>query len=374
MNLTEVTLTNLTPHPKNPNTHPAKQIDALGNSLDEFDQVKNVVVWRGHILAGHALIEAALKVGLTTLQAQDVSGWNEDRAVAFMLADIRLPGMAIVDDNLLVEALRVIDEPLDIPGFDEDFLKGVGFIEPELPVDPGPQVDRAEQLRMRWGTETGQIWQIGEHRLAVGDCTDRGVVEGVMGEKRMDAIVTDPPYGIGVNYGSFADDEKTVCELINKFFPIIFDMNAPIALTPGVLSMWYYPRPSWLMVWVHPAPAGSCPWGFAGVNPILVYGDDPYLKNGKGRRPDNISMVADREGIEGHPTPKPIKVWIWLVERLTTGKDQIVFDPFLGSGTTMIAAHQLSRRCYGIELDPGYAAVTLERMKGIGQNGVLTNA
>jgi hypothetical protein len=127
MNLKTVTIANLKPHPQNPNTHPAKQISALGDSLDEFDQVKNVVIWNRTILAGHGVIEAAIKSGRLTLDAVDVSHWPEDKATAFMLADIRTPGMAIVDEGALVEALRAIDAPLDIPGFDEDFLAGFDF-------------------------------------------------------------------------------------------------------------------------------------------------------------------------------------------------------------------------------------------------------
>jgi hypothetical protein len=125
MNLKTVTVADLKPHPQNPNTHPEKQITALGGSLDEFDQVKNVVVWNGTILAGHALVTAAMKTGRLTLEAVDVSHWPEDKATAFMLADIRLPDMAIMDEAAMVEALRGFDAPLDIPGFDEDFLAGI---------------------------------------------------------------------------------------------------------------------------------------------------------------------------------------------------------------------------------------------------------
>lgn len=95
MNLKTVTIADLKPHPKNPNTHPGKQIDALGESLDEFDQVKNVVIWNGTILAGHALVTAAIKSGRLTLEAVDVSHWDEAKATAFMLADIRLPDNGI---------------------------------------------------------------------------------------------------------------------------------------------------------------------------------------------------------------------------------------------------------------------------------------
>ena len=90
--------------------------------------------------------------------------------------------------------------------------------------------------------------------------------------------------------------------------------------------------------------------GVAGVTPILVYGKDPYLASGKGRHPDHLVLAAGREGVKGHPTPKPIKVWTWLVERLTTQFGQYVFDPCSGSGTTIIAGEMTGRRVIAIML------------------------
>jgi ParB-like chromosome segregation protein Spo0J len=139
MNLKTVTLADLEPHPDNPNTHPEKQINALGDSLNEFDQVKNVVIWRGMMLAGHAVREAAMKSGRLTLDAVDVSHWDEQKAKAFMLADIRLPDMGVYDEAAMAEVLRAIDEPLDIPGFDEDFLARMGGLDGFQPVDPSTQ-------------------------------------------------------------------------------------------------------------------------------------------------------------------------------------------------------------------------------------------
>jgi len=204
MDLKTVTIADLEPHPQNPNTHPVKQIDALGDSLDEFDQVKNVVIWRGQILAGHGLVTAALKSGRLTLDAVDVSHWDEAKATAFMLADIRTPGMAIVDDQILVEALRAFDEPLDIPGFDEDFLKGLPGLVPDPPPESSaPPIDRAEELQEKWQCETGQIWQIESkanpghyHRLICGDCRDMATVEAVTQGQLVNGIFTSPPYAM----------------------------------------------------------------------------------------------------------------------------------------------------------------------------------
>jgi ParB-like chromosome segregation protein Spo0J len=139
MNLKTVTIADLEPHPDNPNTHPAKQVDALVDSLTKFTQVKNVVVWNNRIIAGHGVIEAAKKAGLLTLEAQDVSHWPEEKATEFMLADIRLPDMGLWDEAAMAEALREIDEPLDIPGFDEDFLARIGGLDGFQPVGPETQ-------------------------------------------------------------------------------------------------------------------------------------------------------------------------------------------------------------------------------------------
>jgi len=233
---------------------------------------------------------------------------------------------------------------------------------------PEPDTDHAAELQEKWGTERGQVWAVGDHRLMCGDATDADDVAAVLDGNEIDAVVTDPPYGVGVDYGGFSDTPENVEKLISKIMPFI--LAAPCAaLTPGVPLMWNYPVPVWVGSWVHPAPAGGCPWGFVGNNPILYYGADPYLKRGMGRRPDSIVLASDRQGVDGHPTPKPLAVWRWLAERVTPEKGLIIYDPFIGSGTSMVAAEQLNRRCFGMEIDPGFAAVCLQRMSDMGVKG-----
>lgn len=218
MNLKTVTIADLEPHPDNPNTHPAKQIDALGDSLDEFDQVKNVVIWRGMMLAGHAVREAAIKSGRLTLDAVDVSHWDEAKAAAFMLADIRLPDMGFYDEAAMVEALRDVEEPLGIPGIDEEFLKGLeGWEVEEPPPDPDPPpVDKAEELQEKWQVKLGDIWQIKSatqpghyHRLICGDCRDMATVEALTEGCKVNGIFTSPPYAMqrAKQYGGVEADK-----------------------------------------------------------------------------------------------------------------------------------------------------------------------
>ena len=122
MKIQTVKITDLKFHPKNPNTHPELQVKELQNSLDQFDQVKNIVVWQGLVIAGNGLLEAAKLQNRETIEIQDVSDWPEEKAIKFMIADNRIPQLAVMDDDILSGLLTDFDEPLDIPGVDENFL------------------------------------------------------------------------------------------------------------------------------------------------------------------------------------------------------------------------------------------------------------
>ncbi|MHC4195937.1 MAG: DNA modification methylase [Planctomycetota bacterium] len=375
MNLKTVTIADLEPHPENPNTHPAKQIDALGDSLDEFDQVKNVVIWRGLMLAGHAVREAAIKSGRLTLEAVDVSHWDEAKAKAFMLADIRLPDMGIYDEAAMAEALRHIDEPLDIPGFDEDFLAKIG-LEAEEPKEPAPpQIDRADELRQEWTTELGQLWALGDHRLVIGDCMDRRVVERVTEGDVIQGIVTDPPYSFGLSSTSqmatksggwhdMMNNASWFSELYREWEKIITNgplwvfcnwrtlpilMRATFDSSVGIDSLMV-----WYKDWIGPG-------GMKGLRP--TYELIAFTAIGNYAIPDRniqdfIKIPWSSHKPTGHRAEKPLDL---LIELLKISEINLILDPFLGSGTTLIACEQLNRHCRAIEIDPNYVAVTLQR-------------
>lgn len=111
-----IKLADYKPHPKNPNTHPEAQVGELVKSLDMFGQYKNIVVWRGHYIAGHGLALAAESQGRDTLDAMDVSEWDEEKALALMVADNRLPELALMDTTVLTEAIAAIGDNIEIPG------------------------------------------------------------------------------------------------------------------------------------------------------------------------------------------------------------------------------------------------------------------
>lgn len=197
----------------------------------------------------------------------------------------------------------------------------------------------------------------GMHVVYCGDCRD--VLQNV---GKIDVTITDPPYANGTNYLSVSDDKETIGFLVKETIQIIIYISDRVAITCGVPNMWMYPQPSWVLNWTTPSGSGSCQWGFASWQPILVYGDDPYLKDSKGRRSDTIIKQFLRDEILDHPCPKPVGFMSWLLNR-TSRENEIILDPFMGSGTTGVACVRLNRRFIGIEISKEYCDIAVERIK-----------
>jgi DNA modification methylase len=234
------------------------------------------------------------------------------------------------------------------------------------PADAEPQIDRAEELNKIWQVKAGDLWQIGDHRLLCGDSTKAGDVARVMGGEKADMVLTDPPYGIGDskskknNYDQHNDSKEALAKIIKDFLPIAQKIAPVVVLTPGTTNHRMYPAPTWTMAWFVPSGTGVGPWGFCCWQPILCYGKDPKLAKGKGSHPDAIVHTESAEKI-GHPCSKPVNFWQWLTERVTES-GEVIYEPFAGSGTSLVACQNLNRKCRGIEISPDYCAVILQRM------------
>lgn len=154
MNLKTIKTSELKPHPQNCNNHPVEQLNELQSSLDQFDQVKNIVVWQNQVIAGCGLLEAAKKQGREEIEVQDVSDWPEDKALKFMIADNRLAEIAIMDDDKLAEVLKIFDDPLDIPGIDEAFLDSL-----DIELNPGEdeEKEKSELATKPFGDERDKM-------------------------------------------------------------------------------------------------------------------------------------------------------------------------------------------------------------------------
>ena len=373
-------ISDLTPDAQNARAHNPRNVGMIVNALHEVGAARSIVIDEdGNILAGNATIEAAAEAGIENLQIVEAdgetivavrrTGLTDAQKTRLKYFDNRTAELADWNPDVILADLEAGVDLGDI--FTDIELEDFGW-EPDKAEDPGADMDKADELQEKWGVKRGDLFVIPSqsvegksHRILCGDSTDAKDVAKLMGGERADAVVADPPYGVGVDYESFDDTQMNTKALVDKVMPFMLD--APCAvLTPGIPMMWHYPAPTWLMAWVHPAATGSCPWGLAGLNPILAYGDDPYLKAGMGRRHDNLVLAADREGAEGHPVQKPLPVWAWLVERVTPKRGQVVADPFLGSGTTCVAAENLGRVCFGSEICEKYVSVSLERLQDLG--------
>ncbi len=369
----------------NPRTISNAKLDALGKAMKEFGDLGGVVVnvRTGNCVGGHQRVKHLdPKWPITKRPAKDKTGtvalgtvWTPYGQIAYRevdwpLAKEKLANLAAnqhggeFDTDLLTDILKGLDESDRLlAGFDLPDLKELGI---ELNgngavVDAEPQIDRADALRKKWRVKSGQLWQLGEHRLLCGDSTKAEDVGRVMDGERAALCLTDPPYGIGEKYASCDDSKAALKTLIDGFFPIARERCDVILLTPGNENARLYSEPDWTLCFFSSAGVGSGPWGYCCWTPILAYGKCPYLKSGLGRRPDAIHSNEGGANELGHPCAKPLGVWKWILERGSVKSEDIIFDPFSGSGTTIMACENLHRKCRAIEIDAGYTAVALER-------------
>ncbi len=354
-------LNRIIPYDKNARKIPQSAIDSVARSLKEFGPRQPIVVEpSGVIVVGHVRRLGALQNGAKDFPVHVADNLTPAQLKAYRLMDNRSHEEATWEPELLkaeMLELRTLDLDLGLTGFSSRELDAI--LRPALEGE-----DDAPPLPEKAFTQPGDLWTMGDHRLLCGDATDASSMFIVIGDGKVSLVLTDPPYGVGVDYASFSDSQENVKALMDKVMPLLL-VWSPVMLTSGIPAMWGYPKPDWLLAWVHPAPVGGCPWGFGGLNPIMVWGKDPYLQKGLGRRPDVLVLAADRKGVEGHPTPKPLEVWKWLMDRGTTASGDLVLDPFMGSGTGIIAAQLLNRRCVGLELNPAYCDVAVQRWQNL---------
>lgn len=199
----------------------------------------------------------------------------------------------------------------------------------------------------------------------------------------VDLVLTDPPYGIGLitktsdyrqskHYDQgrsleasvkYEDSPETVRQMIAKTFPLILSLSKRAIVFPGQAMLWAYPEPQAVGCVYLPAGAGRCAWGFQGFQPILYYGKDPYLASGKGGRINSFRTEQPNLEKFDHPCPKPLSWMKWAIQRGSVDGADIVLDPFMGSGTTLVAAKALGLKAIGIELERKYCDIAVERLR-----------
>lgn len=406
-------------NPSNWRKHPKSQLAALRAVLADVGWVQDIIVnnQTGQIIDGHARVELALlNKESVPYVAVDLSP-EEEKLILSTLDP--LSAMASSDKDKLEALLREVStEDTAITALLENLARSVGIKLGE-DVDAEPQIDKAEELREEWGVKTGDLWQLGEHRLICGDCTDPAIVARLMGADRAILFATDPPYLVNYNgmnhpgckdwsssYGNVHWDERGKGDSF-----LLWDRCIQIAITHAVKenAAWYWWHASchqaklegiWnqsgafvhqQIIWVKTMPVLTRSWYSWQHEPCLmgwVKGHQPpKVVRNKQRsvwfeRDDGGWVDADGNSgfddiqdvpssvwrienntlgtVRLHPTIKPVEIFeIPMQSHVMPG--EICYEPFSGSGSQIMAAERLGRCCRAVELNPGYVAVALQR-------------
>jgi len=278
-----------------------------------------------------------------------------------------------------IEGLKLISPSIRIPQLNipEIILQNTNHDET---VDPGELIDRAAELNKKWKVKTGDIWTLGNHRLLCGDATKKEDVERLMDGKKADMVFTDPPYG--VNYDGGASNK-------NKRERLVGDDQTGLFKPCCKMSFNYSSKNSPLYLW-HAGTKGNAAaaaaaaidagyeirceiiWHklkahFGAFTAQYMQKHEPlYYCYKKGNSvnwcgaSNEVTVWEIDQSLrnEFHPTQKPVEL---AIRAIKNHKVNIVADFFLGSGSTLIACEKTNRKCFGVEIVPGYCAVTLER-------------
>jgi DNA modification methylase len=194
-----------------------------------------------------------------------------------------------------------------------------------------------------------------------GDCRE------ILPSLNADVVLTDLPYGIGLDYSdTFDDSVDYLDELVGEALPLMQSSAPVVAFTCGIVNVWRFPPAKWMLCWYQANAVSSTGyWGFNQWQPVLVYGTDPYLRRGMGRRPDVVITAAPNNGKDkrlGHPCPKPIEAWTKVQHRVSPDPSDSVLDPFMGSGSTLVAAKNAGRRAVGIDIEERFCEIAATRL------------
>jgi DNA modification methylase len=182
-----------------------------------------------------------------------------------------------------------------------------------------------------------------------------------MPDRAVDCIVTDMPYGIGVDFGDYCDSVENLTALIANALPEMRRVAHRTIIVGGVRNLHLYPQPTWTLAWCY-GGAGRGAWGFSHWKPILAYGVDPDLR-ARILRPDVIrGTTAASTDANEHPSPKPLSFMRKLINHVAPSPADVILDPFMGSGTTGVAAIQLGHKFIGIEMNGDYLAIAKRRI------------
>ena len=382
-----VPISELVPYSKNPRKND-RAVDVVAKSISAFGFKNPIILDKNNeIIAGHTRLKAAQKLGYTEVPVIWADDLTPDQVKAFRIADNKTAEFAEWDMDLLKEELNSLDNA-DLSGFGSDELSKLIGPEPteddfEIPKEP------------KYKIEIGDVYQLGDHRLMCGDSTKKEDVDKLMNKNYAILMVTDPPYG--VNYDPKWRDEADKKGLLGNKYPTRamgevknddrIDWSDAYKLFEGDI-MYVYHAGKYAgevadsikkvdfeiinqIIWVKPhfiLSRGDYHWKHEPLWYAVRKGKNHHYVGDRSQTTVweiagmNCMGGSKEEGDErtGHGTQKPIKCMSIPITN-NSNKEDGVYDPFGGSGSTLIACEQLKRKCFMMELDPIYCSVIIER-------------
>jgi DNA modification methylase len=419
LSITYKAITDLNPDPKNPRIHTTKQVRQIARSIEVFGfNVPVLIDARGQLIAGHGRLLAAQLLGMTEVPTISLEHLSEAQIRAYMITDNRLTENSIWDDRLLAEQFKALAEldinfSVEITGFETSQIDLI--IENAAPTEQGT-VDLADKVpdfsSKPQVARAGDCWLLDRHRVYCGDARNDTAFRALMLDRRAQIAFTDPPFNIRIdgNVSGFgkihhpefavASGEMSPAEF-SEFLRSICEQLARNS-TDGALQFI-------CMDWRHTEELLSAARSvYSGLQNVCVWvkecGGQGSLyrsqhefifvfKNGKKAHKNNIQLgqygryrtnvwsyprvnFLSRRTDEGnlstlHPTIKPVELVADAILDCSSRGD-LVLDPFLGSGTSVIAAERTGRVCFGMELEPHYIDTVVRRWQAFtGQSAIL---
>ena len=379
-----VKITEVKTNAKNPRTIKDEKFRKLVKSIQEFPDMLNkrpLIVFtdvdgKYVVLGGNMRLKACKEIGLKEIPVILADEWTEEQKAEFLIKDN--VGFGEWDWDILTDE------------WDTDNLEDWGL---DLPVDLSVKELEAEEDnfdvpegRIETDIVLGDLFEIGEHRLLCGDSTCSDSVAKLMNGEKADMVFTDPPYGVSYEGGHNKKKRKGIendtlqgQDLTDLFYESL--MNADLfSKDYSAFYIWYstnksvetFASFSRLNLSVRAVIAWyKVKSGLGSFMSQYIPNFEPCIYAFKNGKSPQWFGASDEKSVwelkkdsrnEYHPTQKPIELPSRAIENSSKLKD-IIYDCFLGSGSTMVAAHQLKRKCYGMELDPKYCQVIIDRMK-----------
>ncbi|MGC2306414.1 DNA modification methylase [Candidatus Binatus sp.] len=408
----------LLPNPKNWRRHPKAQTEALRDLLVQIGYADALIARELQdgtlmLIDGH-LRRDTTPDAIVPVLVLDVS---EEEADKILMTLDPLAALAEPDAERITALLETVRT--DSPAVEELLRRTAGdqiwrVIHPEDFIEPPAKFDRAGELHKKWGTETGQLWRVGEHRLLCGDSTKAEDAIRLMNGERAALFATDPPYAVGYSGGAHPqswgnkgaknrDKDWSAKYVEAKSADVKNSEESGIELYRGFVSAaiqhaitknaawycWHASRRQMMLesiwnefgafvhqqlIWVKSRPVLTYSTYLWAHEPCLfgwIRGEKPKVfRTDVGERagefPTTVWAVPSSEvETDAHPTSKPCRLFSLPIE-MHTSPGEICYEPFAGSGSQLVAAQQTGRRCYAIEKSPPFVAVVLERMAALG--------